>query len=205
MSEDQPNYDFIMNPEEQPKQKFGGKVGGLDPFIKKLIFLIGGAIIFIVVATIGINLIFGSTTNLDQLVGLTQTEQEIVRVSTTNKATDQIVKDSAMNTQLSVKSQQRVWLNFLAGSGREVNEEELALKRSTTTDQKLVAAEKSGTYDEALTEEMRSELEAYLNQLRQAFQDASDQTEKTLLQKHYKEVQLLLKQWPEPPADTSAV
>jgi len=190
------HYDFILNPEKPQKRGLLGGLGG-DSLIAKIVFLIGGAVIFMVVMAVVINLFFGSKTSLDTLVGIAQTEQEIVRLGSLSKdATDQAVKNASLNTQLTVKSHQQVWLAFLAERSRTVKSEELVLKRDSATDKKLRVADQTSTFDTTYTTVMKAQLEAYSAALKTAYQGASNKKEKELLAKHYDDVKLLLKQWP---------
>lgn len=191
------NYDFIMSASKPPKAPIGGGITK-DPLIMKLLLIIGGAVGFMIIAAVGVNLFLSSKTNLDDLVAIAQTEQEVVRVSVEGKnANSQPIKNAAMSTQLSVKSQQQAWLTFLQKYRRKVKAEELALKKSTKTDQQLTAAQQTSTFDTTYTTVMRSQLDAYAAQLKQAYSGATNKQERTLLNSQYQGVQLLLKQWPE--------
>lgn len=193
----QTDYDFILNPNKPAKQPLGGK-WIKDPFIMKLIVLIGGAGIFIVVAMVVVNLLFSSKTNINDLVILTQSQQEIVRLSAEGEdAASQQVKNAAINTALSVKSQQQSWFIFLKKYNRVVTPEELVLKKNLKTDQQLAAAKKASTYDTTYTAIMRSQLESYAALLRAEYKKATNKTEKALINDHHQQVFLLLKQWPQ--------
>lgn len=190
------NYDFILNPEKSQKRKFLGGLGG-DTFITKVVFIVGGAIVLMVVLAVVVNLFFGSKTNLDTVVALTKTEQEIARLSAAGEdASNQEIKNSAINTQLVITSHQRSWLTFLGKRGREVKKEELNLGKDTSSDKRLETAKQTSTFDTTYNTLMRSGLTAYASSLKNAYQGASNKQERELLNKHYKDVQLLLKQWP---------
>lgn len=188
------HYDFIINPQQQPKRSLSGISN--NPFIMRLVIIIGGAVLMIVIALV-VNLFFGSKTNVDDLVALTQNQQEIIRVSSQSKdATDQAIKNAAINTEVSLTTQQKEWLAFLNKHGRKVEAKELALKKDAETDKKLTSAKQTSTFDEAYVAILRAQLEAYKNALDAAFAGATNQEEKDLLKKHYTGVELLLQQWP---------
>jgi hypothetical protein len=191
------NYDFIMNPQKAPKPKLSGGVAG-NPFILKLIFVVGGAVAVMIVVAVAINLFFNKKGNVESLVAITQTEQELVRLSTQGGgATGQTVKNAAINTQLSLRTQQKSWQAFLGKRGRDVPQKELDLKKNETTDKTLRAAKQTSTFDSAYTTIMRSQLETYAGDLKAAYITATTNQEKLLLDTHYQQVGLLLKQWPE--------
>jgi hypothetical protein len=191
------NYDFILNPQAKQKRKLLGGIGG-NSFIAKLALIIGGAVVVMIVLSIGVNLLFGSKTNLETLVGLVKTEQEITRVSDAGKdAADQEIKNSALNTQLVTTSHQRTWLVFLSKRGREVKKDELNLKKSASTDRRLATAKQTSTFDTTYNTLMRSSLTDYAKEIKAAYLGASNKQEREILNNQYKDVQLLLKQWPE--------
>lgn len=193
------NYDFILNPQKPIKKGVLGGVGS-DPFVSRILFIIGGAVILMVVGALLVNIIFGGKTNLETIVSITQSEQEVVRLAAMGEdATSQPVLNAAINTQLGVKTHQQEWLAFLGQHGRKVESKELALKRNTTTDKKLTTAIQTSTFDTTYTTVMRSQLDAYAAALKSAYQGASDKQERLLLGQQYDEVQLLLKQWPANP------
>jgi hypothetical protein len=191
------NYDFIVTPgAAAPKRKFSLPFGG-DSFITKVLFLLGGAVVLMVAGAVVVNLLFGGRNNTGALLLLTQNQQEIVRVGQLGKnASGQDVKNAAINTALSVKSQQRAWLEFLGKRGTNPKPEELNLKKDSATDSRLEAAEQTSTFDSTYTSVMRTLLEDYLNELKTVYDGTSSKQQRPLLSTHYNEVQLLLKQWP---------
>jgi hypothetical protein len=193
----QPNYDFIMNPDKPAKAPLIGGGKG-DPFIFKLLFIIGGTVIVMIVLALLVNVVFGSKTNVESFVTLTESEQEIVRISgQSREAIDQNVLNAAINTKLTVKSHQQKWLAFLKLHRREVKPEELNLKKDTTTDTRLKNAVQTSTFDATYSSIMRTQLTAYAKSLRTTYNGTTDKLQRELLSKHYDDVQLLLKQWPE--------
>ncbi|HTH72616.1 MAG TPA: hypothetical protein VL737_04620 [Candidatus Pristimantibacillus sp.] len=191
-------FDFIMNPQKAPKKSMlAGGPGGGNPFVKQIMFLIGGAVLLMIVIALGINFIFGGKTDMGAILSIAQTEQEIVRVSLASKdATDQSVKNAAVNTELTVGSHQQAWLKFLASHRTKTDAKLLALKRDNTTDAKFTAAQQTSTFNSTFANTMRSQLEAYAEQLKSAYDGASNKQERQMLKDQYGHVQLLLKQWP---------
>ena len=188
------NYDFIMNPQKPAKRKMG--VGG-DSFIFKILFIVGGAIIVMIVLAVVINLFFGGRTNVESLVTLAQDQQEITRLGELgDDATSRDVKNAAVNTTLSLKSQQGELLTYLGKRGREVKKEELALKEDSSADKRLETAKQASLFDSTYTNLMRTELTDYATALKSTYDGTTNAQQRDLLKKHYAGVQLLLKQWP---------
>jgi len=189
-------YNFIMDPGKPAGQNPLAKLGG-NSFLSKIVVLVGGAVALMLVLAVGVNLIFGGRNNLDALVALAQSEQEIARLSDQSTNTsDQTLQNAAINTKLTALSHQQAWVNFLQSHRRSVSPEDLNLKKDASTDTKLKAAVQTSTFNSVYTNVMTSQLQAYATQIRQAYQGARNKNEQTLLNGHYRDVQLLLKQWP---------
>jgi len=191
------HYDFIMNPEKPAKKPSLTGFSG-NSFWIKIVALVVGALLIMAVIGVGASLFIGNKTNLQDIVAITQTEQELVRLSDQGRgASDQSVKNAAINTDVSLKSQQNVWLSFLSKRHRKVKPAELSLTKDLTTDTKLKAAQASSTFDTVYTELMRTKLTAYAASLKTAYNKAANPTQKSLLANDYNQTALLLKQWPE--------
>jgi predicted metalloprotease len=190
------NYDFIVNPGAPPKKPLIPKLGG-GSFTKKLLFILGGAVIVVMLMWVVGNIIGGSSVNTAEVKSLTQAQQEITRVAEegAQNATDQELKNAAVSTQLTIASQQKEWMAFLAQYGTEVKEEELELKHNATTDKTLEDAKASSTFDLAFDQTMESYLGQYSNTLKTDFEKSTDATQRTLLKAHYEQTQLLLEQY----------
>lgn len=189
------NYDFIMNPQKPQKGFFGGVKG--DPFITKILLIVGGAVVLMIVLALVVNIFFGGKTSTESIVALAQSEQEIVRLSEMGStATGQQTKNASINTLVSVKSHQQQWVAFLADHGREIKKDELELKKDASTDSKLENAKQASAFDTTYTALMRSQLELYSAALKGAYDGSSNEQERELLSKHFNDVQLLLEQWP---------
>lgn len=190
------NYDFILNPDQQKKGAGFGFIK--DPFIAKIIFLVGGAVVLMVAIGLIVSFAFGGKTNTETFVALTQREEEIVRVSALgDDAVSQRIKNAAISTQVSIRSQQNELLAYLKTHGRSVAPDELVLTKNASTDNKLKLAKQTSTFDTTYTDVMREQLTAYANELKTAYDNESGSTQRQLLSAQYKDVQLLLKTWPE--------
>lgn len=191
------NYDFIMSPGKPPKPKKGISSVTSNKFFMIILLIVGGTVTLMIVVAVLLNTFFGSKTNLADLVVLTQTQQEIIRVTAKGKqANDQVIKNAAMSTQLTMETHKKEWLKFLAKYGEEVDDKRLAAKKDTTTDARLKNATLTSTFDSAFTLIARSQVESYGAALQDAHNRATNATERAILARHYQQVELLLKQWP---------
>jgi hypothetical protein len=192
------SYDFIMNPAKPPKRGPTGGISG-NSFIIKIVFLVGGLVVVMIVVAVAMNIFLGDKTNLDTIVSLAQTEQEIARVNGTlsRDLVGQPLKEASMNTELTAKSHIQTWNAFLAKYDRKTDATLLALKQDATTDKRLQIAVQTSTFDNTFTSIVRKELTDYAAEIKQAYQGATNTQEKTIMNSQYKDVQLLLKQWPQ--------
>jgi len=189
-------YQFIMEPPKKQRLPSVGISG--NPFIMKLLLIVGGGVAVLIAIALLVNIFFAPKTNLDDLVSITETEQEIIRVAGLGQvASDTSVKDAAISAKLAVTTQQQAWLTFLAQNGKKVNATELNTKKNATTDTQLTQAKATSSFDGTFKTILRTQLEAYGVMLKDASDNASDSKEKTMLQAHYSQVQLLLQQLPE--------
>jgi len=187
-------YDFIVNP-EKPGHHGGLLHMGGGNFLFKLAVIIGGTVVFIVVAAIIVNVFFGSKTNIDELVGVAQTQSEVIRVSAlSSQVSGQALRNAAESTQQTVGSQQQALLAFLKTHGRTLKEKDLALKKNTQTDQTLRSAQQSNTYDIVFMRTLQTELTDYDRSLTTASKNTGNLTERSLLSSQHDDVQTLLKQ-----------
>jgi hypothetical protein len=189
-------YSFILNPAKKKLPRGGGI--SQNPFITKLLFFAGGAVVLMLVGGFVINMFFGAKTNLGDILAIVQQEQEIIRVSSKITGnTSQATKNAATSTETTVITQQHEWLTFMAQHGRaKIPAKELSLKQSSTTDKRLTQAQATSTFDIVFKQIMRDQLEAYAASLKSAHATATSTKEKALLAEDYNEVQILLEQWP---------
>lgn len=190
-------YDFILNPQKPAKKPFGD---GLfkDPFIAKVVFLVGGTLVVILATWFAVTLFFGNKTDIESLVAIAQRGQEIVRVSNLgDDANSQDIRNAAINTEVSIKSQQNSLIAYLSTQDRKIKANELSLKKDATTEPKLKKAKEAGTFDATYTTIMRAQLTDYASALKSAYNGKPSKTARKLLAQQYNDVQLLLKAWPE--------
>ena len=193
-SADNNPYQFIMEPPKKQKPKGMGS----SPFIMKLVFIIGGAVALLIGGAIIINTLFAPTTNIADIVAITQAEQEIVRIAAQGSSgADDSTRNAAISTQLALTTQQQIWLSFLTQHKHKVPVKELGLKKNSTTDSQLAQARATSTFDGTYKTILRNQLEAYAIQLKDAADNAGEVQEKATLTAHYSQVQLLLQQVPE--------
>lgn len=189
------DYSFILNSNQQKKESGFGFIK--DPFIAKIVLIVGGALVLMLALWLVATLAFGKT-SVETFVSLAQREEEIARVSALgDDATSQQIRNASANTELSITSYQNSTLAYLTERGRQVKSAELTLKKDATTDGKLADAKANNAFDAVYVGIVRTQLMAYAEELKNAFDNESDGSLRLELAKKYEGVQLLLKQWPE--------
>lgn len=189
-------YEFILNPEKPKKPgKFG--LGG-NKLAMTLVFIVGGVLIFMILATILLNAFTPKKIDEAQLTSLAQTQVELHRISkkASSEATQQVTRNLATTVEYTMMTQKTETLKVLAENGVELGDKELALKQNATTDQKFATAKSTSTFDKTYTEIIETELTTYANTLKQLTTLGSSQKERDRISDYYQQVQQLISQIP---------
>lgn len=188
-------YDFIMNPGKPPKKALGL---GSNNFVFTLVLIIGGAVLFMILLAVILNAVSGSSLSKSDLISLTQTENELSRVSqqAATTATQQTTKNLAVTIEFTMNTQQKHILQFLANNNVKVGAKDLKLKQNATTDQQLASARATSTFDLVFSQLIQDQLESYANNLKNLHSKAANKTESDITSDYYEQTQLLISQIP---------
>lgn len=188
-------YEFILNPEKPSKQKIGGPHNN---FIKLIVFIVGGAILLMVVTAILLNVLTPKQVGKTEFISLTQTQNELIRISDqgSKDARQQTTKNLATTIQFSMLTQQKETIALLAKKGTKVDKKILVLKQNAATDQKLTSAKATSTFDATYTQIAEEELQKYANELKTLYEQVTNPSEKDTLSDYYKQTQQLISQIP---------
>ncbi len=189
-------YEFILNPQQHRKKRFSLGGGNLPLIIGAIV---GGAILLMIVIAAIASLLGGSgSANKDNLIGLAQTQHELIRVSNQGvvSATQQTTKNFAITIEYSMTTQQQGVTKLLSGEGVKLSSKDLVLKQNAVTDQQLAKAKTTSTFDEAFAKIMQSQLENYANTLKQLRDSASSKAERDLSSDYYQQTQFIISQIP---------
>lgn len=181
------NYDFIMN-SPQPKKGFGSMKQRL------LIVLVGGLVLLTIIIVVFAMLSGSGGSSVDNLTSLAQQQTEIARIADigVQKSTSDATKNLAYTTKLSLLSSQQQTVAFLAKKGKKLNEKTLALKKNSTTDQRLSDAESNNTFDETFTKLLNDELTSYRTAVQAEFKTSTNNAERLILQDSFNGTSLLI-------------
>lgn len=184
-----------MNPGTPPRKSM---LGGGSSMAVRILVVVGGLFVLMIIAVILMQVIGGGSSkfNKDAMLSVAQDQTELVRLGergTQDGVTD-TVKNFAVTTSLSIKSEQTTLLEYLAENGYEPNEKTLLLKQSAETDTRLDEAKSSSTFDTVYTSTMKQSIEAYKQDLTTAYNSAKNDNAKSVLKARYSIADTLLLQ-----------
>lgn len=192
----QNRYDFIMNPEQPKRRGFGFGGFGANSLTKTLVFLVGGAVILMLVIGVAMRLIVGTGFDKQQMTTIAQTQQEIARVAelAAAKAPSNNVKNAAVTAQVTTTSQQKELLALLDTRGLKIKAKTLGLLKNSKTDTTLEEAAQTATYDTTYLDTLQTQLINYKKILGTAAGNTKSKTLKAELVESYNEVLILTEQ-----------
>jgi hypothetical protein len=190
-------YEFITNPAKPPKPKTG-PLGG-NSIVGIIIAVVASAIALIIVVVIIMNIAFSGKGNFNSMIKVAQTQTELARVAALGKQglSDSNVAGAAVNTRLTMLTQQQRVVTYLGTNSQKVDSKRLALLKDTTVDKQFQTAKATSTFDLVFTQVMRQQLVDYAAVLKNAHKQAPGNEARKLLAADYEQTALLLKQWPE--------
>jgi len=191
-------YEFILNPSQPPKKKLGGLFGGGNKLVMVAAAIVGGALVIMIVLTILLNALAPKKISTQDLIGIAQTQTELLRISQTasRTAVQQVTRNLATTVEYTMGTQRKQTLDVLAQNKVEVSEKELALKQNATTDQRFSNAKVTSTFDKTYTEIIQDELDSYATTLKNLSSVSATQKERDRMSDYYRQVQLLISQIP---------
>lgn len=186
------DYDFIMNAGQKPKKKIVLPSGNSKQ--SRILIVVGGVSVLLIAVVFVMSLISsaGNATKAELLKAVQQ-QAEIVRISTLGieRAKGSTAKNLATTTNLSIMSDQAILTSSLAGQGVKVNPKELAAGKNQKTDAALTAAEQSNKFDEVFVQTLQTELAAYQQTLKSAYDKTSNEKLKSTLSQQFEHAGLL--------------
>lgn len=183
-------YEFITNPSQPGKRP---SLGG-NPLLKRVMVVVGGAVILMIIVSIAISLLGSGGTNIDALKSLTAKQQEIVRVADmgVGKAQDINTRSLALTAKLSASTQQQELLAYLEQQDVKPTKLELASEEDSDTDVALETAATSNRFDEAFNQILIELLTDYANSLSSTYEATSGENAKAVLSQSYASIATLL-------------
>ncbi len=185
-----PDYDFILKDQQQPKKGLGLPGSGLPKTVKIIIGVVVGFFVVIVLYSV---LAGHKTTNSDQLVAVMGRAQEISRVSALvqQQSKDTNTLNLAATTAISLSSDQSQLTDYLKKNHKKVSPNQLLLYKNKDTDTELQSAQQNNNLESYYVTYLKKELNTYHDNLASAFASAG-QNGKAILQNSNGSVEILL-------------
>ncbi|MDB5168748.1 MAG: hypothetical protein JWO41_104 [Candidatus Saccharibacteria bacterium] len=188
--QNQPNYDFILNPEKPQRSRVP------QPKLMRIAVLGGGLVLFLIIASIVINLVRGSNATLPSLTSLIKQQQLLIHI------TDDAVKQTGVSVansgaaatiDLTMGSQQQELIDYATLNHLKINAKQ-STPDTTKVDSALQAAASGGTYNATLHSTLVTEVTNYRAYLQRAYSNVKGAHGRSIIQKDYDAADLLLKQ-----------
>lgn len=185
-------YDFIFA--EKPIEKkaaFGG-----SSLMQRVLLIVGGLVVLTIAAVL-VTSLFSSREDINgRLFAVTQEQQEIIRIASagSTKAISNDTRNFALNTQLSLTTNQQAAFAYMKERNGKIDEKLLGAKANTETDKLLETALTNNTYDAALVQTLHGQLVTYRTNLNATYQEVSGENARALLAESYKAADLLIAQ-----------
>lgn len=190
-------YEFITDPKKPPKKSLLPGLPKGDNKKQNALILVVGGLVGVTILVLLFSLVFGSrVSNKDQLKALAVKQNELIRVADigTQKARTTQGQNLATTAKLTFSSQQQPLLDTLKKQKVKLSKKELAKGVDSSTDAKLTQAEQNNRFDEVFIALLSTQLRAYQQDLKAAYDNTSNKSIKTLLNDQYKNSSLFIEQ-----------
>lgn len=188
-----PNFDFIVNPGQAPKKQLLPTGGSA---VQRAI-IVGVGVVLLIIAAVVVNslLTSGSKEQQATLLKAAQQQAELVRVANLGTtASTQDIKNLAINTSLTMTSDQKQLIDTLASAGMKINQKQLLLGKNPDTDEAFAAAQAAANFDATFTASITEQLTAYQTTLQNAYNNSRNPDVQGLLKQQFANAGLLLQQ-----------
>jgi hypothetical protein len=158
----QPDFNFILNP-KQP-QKRPASPGSMK---QRILVVVIGLVVLIIIISIAFTLLASAgKENVTGLIDVLADQQEVIRIADKgSKSNSQDVRDLAVTTKLTVKTDQLALKAYVTKKVSKFSEASLATKKDTKVDATLDAALASGQYDDAYQKALNTVLSQYIKDI----------------------------------------
>lgn len=185
-----PGYEFIASPSTPPRS------AGPQSTAMRAIIVLGGLLLLLIIFII-IKGLFSGSSNKDQLLIVSQDQQELIHLATNagqQEDLNETNKNFSVTAQLGLTSGQTQLISYMAKNGIKVSPKVLNLKVSAATDKQLTDAADASNYDETFRSVMDTKLKAYEIDLKAAYAKTKGPVGQKLLSDQYNAANLLLQQ-----------
>jgi hypothetical protein len=187
-------YDFITSPAARPKRSLIPGAGSSKN--QRIIVAVIGVLGLLTFGLLIYGLLTSGPDNKDQLIGVAQTQVELIHISetATDKATNPDTKNLAKSIGLVMQSDESNLSAALSKNGVKLKDRDLEHNVDASIDQKLATAETNGTFDASYNALVKDLLSSYQTSVKTAFDGTSSKLTKEALSTAYDNASLLLTQ-----------
>lgn len=191
-SESDDPYKFIFDPNKEPARKLMPSTNTKRGRI--VVIGVGVIILLILFSFVGSLISNAGQAGTKDLIELTQRQQEIVRIAQIGitKSKGQDARNLAINTQLTVASDQQQLLVKLKKSNKKLSPKELGLRQNNRTDALLVQADQNNQFDVTFIKTITSQLTSYQKSINKSYDTNTGKTIRGLLKAEYNNATILI-------------
>lgn len=184
-------YDFITQPPGSRKGRFLGTGNKKQRIIIALVVVL---ILSLLTALVVVLLSQSGNKLKADYLSLTQQQAELIRISDIgiSKANRSEAKNLAVNTKLSLLSEQPAILGLAKKAGVKTDAKILGLGKDTQTDTALTAAAQTNQFDTVFIKTLQGKLKEYQKTLQTIYDASPSQTTRDTLSKSYKNTDTLI-------------
>jgi flagellar basal body-associated protein FliL len=187
-----PDYDFILNADQKPTKKPRLPSGNSKQ--SRILIVVIGAVALLIIAVIAMVFISnaGSAGKADLLKAAEQ-QAELIRISQlgVERAKGTTAKNLATTASFSLQSDQAILRSALSKNGITLSDKQLLAGKNEKTDAVLTSAEQSNKFDEVFIQTMQTQLKAYQQTLKSAYDSTGSKSLKTTLSTQFEHADLL--------------
>lgn len=182
-------YEFILQADAKPPKE-------PTSFVKRLLIAVGGIFLLFALLAVGLSIFLPDKGASEGVVAIAEQQQALSTVagSIATTANADSVKAYALNTQLTLQTDQKALTSYITSSGTKLDEKKLAASSDSDATAKLDVAKNSPSYNTTAREVLNSALTAYALSLKKTYQETSDPEGKAVLQQAFTNVATLLEQ-----------
>lgn len=182
-------YEFILNADGKPPKP-------PTSLASRLLLVVGGIFLLFVIIALALTMFLGKQGPSDKEMLIISEQQTVIDVASSVASTTKSdsLKALALNTQLSLQTDQKNISNLLVESGAKIDQKQIDSAVDSEPTAKLTAAKGSSTYDNMAKTILDDALTDYVAKVKIAYQQSDDPDKKQLLSDAYTNANILLEQ-----------
>lgn len=189
-------YSFIMDADKKPKTA----TAGADSMIKRIGLVAGGLLVLVILFSVFRGIVSPGP-DFSGVITTAEQQQEMIHILASAIQQPSLTTQNmnfALTAKLSLGSSEGKLVSYLKKNGTTIDTKSLNSKISATIDSQLTAAAANNSYNQTFQTLLQSQLGAYMQGLKKAYQEDKGKVGRQLLTSDYNQAQLLLTQLASP-------